>query len=102
MKKPRKEMRMNRRKMKAEINRLHRLLMREVGANRVHVETYRVERVVNIFDLGSKEHIDWVRKRMAEELCDGLLQNGCITFTMTEEPRVCGVKITADIKTVRQ
>lgn len=101
MKKPRKQMRMNRRKMKAEINRLNRL-MREVGTNRVQIETYRVERVVNIFDAGSKKILTLVRKDMLKEMCAVLAQNGCITFTMTEEPRDCGVKITADIKTVRQ
>lgn len=101
MKKPRKEMRMNRRKMKAELNRLRRMENR-IHEETVHVETCRAERVVNIFDAGSKDLLTFIQKDMIKEMCAGLEQNGYITFTMTKEPSVCGVRITAEIKTVIQ
>lgn len=102
MKKPRKEMRISRRKMKAEINRLNKMLAHEINTNRVHVETYRSEKKIKIFDAGSKELLASAQNDLKKELYARLEQNGCITFAMEEEPRVCGVKITADIKIVSQ
>ena len=109
-KKPRKQMRMNRRRMKAEINRLRnnekRLLAKTIQADYIlqpwNIETLRTEKVINIFDAGSNEFAGIIQREMAQEICNALVERGYITFRTQEEPILCGVRLTASINVVRQ
>lgn len=100
-KKPRKQMRMNRRRMKAEINRLEnneKRLLTKIGK----IETLRTEKVINIFDAGSNELAGIIQREMVQEICNALVERGYITFRTREEPILCGVRLTASINVVRQ
>ena len=101
MKKPRKEMRMNRRKMKAEINYL-RYLEKRMHAETKQIETLRTEKVINIFDAGSNEFAGVIQREMIQEICNVLVERGYITFRTREDPISCGLRLTASIRVVRQ
>ena len=100
-KKPRKQMRMNRRRMKAEINRL-RNNEKRLLAKTIQIETLRAEKVINIFDAGSNEFAGIIQREMVQEICNALAERGYITFRTQEEPILCGVRLTASINVVRQ
>lgn len=100
-KKPRKQMRMNRRRMKAEINRL-RNNEKRLFTKTIPIETLRTERFINIFDAGSNEFASIIRREMVQEICNALAERGYITFRTQEEPILCGVRLTASINVVRQ
>lgn len=100
-KKPRKQMRMNRRRMKAEINRL-RNNEKRLLAKTIQIETLRTEKVINIFDAGSNEFAGIIQREMVQEICNALAERGYITFRTQEEPILCGVRLTASINVVRQ
>lgn len=100
-KKPRKQMRMNRRRMKAEINRL-RNNEKRLLAKTIQIETLRTEKVINIFDAGSNEFAGIIQREMVQEICNALVERGYITFRTQEEPILCGVRLTASINVVRQ
>ena len=93
-KKPRKQMRMNRRRMKAEINRLRN------NEKRLLAKTIQI--VINIFDAGSNEFAGIIQREMVQEICNALVERGYITFRTQEEPILCGVRLTASINVVRQ
>lgn len=100
-KKPRKQMRMNRRRMKVEINRLEnneKRLLTKIGK----IETLRTEKIVNIFDAGSNEFAGVIQREMVQEICNALVERGYITFRTREEPILRGVRLTASINVVRQ
>ena len=100
-KKPRKQMRMNRRRMKAEINRL-RNNEKRLLAKTIQIETLRTEKVINIFDAGSNEFAGIIQREMVQEICNARAERGYITFRTQEEPILCGVRLTASINVVRQ
>lgn len=68
-KKPRKQMRMNRRRMKAEINRL-RNNEKRLFTKTIPIETLRTERFINIFDAGSNEFASIIQREMVQEICN--------------------------------
>ena len=94
-------MRMNRRRMKAEINRL-RNNEKRLFAKTIQIETLRTEKVINIFDAGSNEFAGIIQREMVQEICNALVERGYITFRTQEEPILCGVRLTASINVVRQ
>ena len=94
-------MRMNRRRMKAEINRL-RNNEKRLFAKTIQIETLRTEKVINIFDAGSNEFAGIIQREMVQEICNALAERGYITFRTQEEPILCGVRLTASINVVRQ
>ena len=94
-------MRMNRRRMKAEINRL-RNNEKRLLAKTIQIETLRTEKVINIFDAGSNEFAGIIQREMVQEICNALAERGYITFRTQEEPILCGVRLTASINVVRQ
>lgn len=94
-------MRMNRRRMKAEINRLRNNEKRFL-AKTIQIETLRTEKVINIFDAGSNEFAGIIQREMVQEICNALVERGYITFRTQEEPILCGVRLTASINVVRQ
>lgn len=100
-KKPRKQMRMNRRRMKAEINYLRNVEKRLLAKTK-QIETLRTEKVINIFDAGSNEFAGVIQREMVQEICNALVERGYITFRTQEEPILCGVRLTASINVVRQ
>lgn len=100
-KKPRKQMRMNRRRMKVEINHL-RNVEKRLLANTNQIETLRTEKVINIFDAGSNELAGIIQREMIQEICNALVERGYVTFRTQEEPILCGVRLTASISVVRQ
>lgn len=100
MKKPRKEMRMKRRRMKAEIK-----YLRQVNTNltqsTMRIEKLKVDKVIGIFEAGTDQFVALVQREMVRELSEALINSGCVTFATKEEPLCCGVKISASLKVLR-
>lgn len=102
-KKPRKEMRLKRRAMKAEINRLHMELklsrhkLRNATAKRIRSQKFRLCRILDIFDAGRSGAAEYVKEQMAQQMIGELVKQGYVTFYTTEEREARGIKITAEI-----
>lgn len=100
-KKPRKAMRLKRRAMKAEINRLrtelHRYRLRDATAKRISPQVFRSCRIIDIFEAGIPGVVEKVREQMTQQMIAELVKQGYVAFYMTEERAARGTKITAEI-----
>lgn len=100
-KKPRKEMRLKRRAMKAEINRLHMELsihkLRNATAKRIQSRRFRVCQILDIFEAGIPGAAECVKERMAQRMIADLVEQGYVTFYTTEDRASRGINITAEI-----
>lgn len=103
-KKPRKEMRLKRRAMKAEINRLHMELsihkLRNATAKRIQSRRFRVCQILDIFEAGRLGVAEYVKEQMAQQMIAELVKQGYVAFYTTEDRASRGIKITAEITTL--
>lgn len=100
-KKPRKEMRLKRRAMKAEINRLcmelSRHKLRNATAKRIQSQRFRICRILDIFEADRPGAAEYVKEQMAQQMIAELVKQGYVTFCTTEERAAHGTRITAEI-----
>lgn len=100
-KKPRKEMRLKRRAMKAEINRLHMELsihkLRTATVKRIQSRRFRLCRILDILEADRPGAVEYVKEQMAQQMIAELIEQGYVTFCTTEERAVHGTRITAEI-----
>lgn len=107
MKKKRKENRMKRRALKAEINHLHREIFRlthpPMGIeHRLHPQTYRIEQLVpytEVMNIG--ESLEYHKNAMLFKMFKELAENKVISYSVTDSSGTGAMKLTMEITVVR-